>query len=90
MASAEPDKLTFLHEDNGFCRVMFYRTFEGNRFYYCWLEEAKGTFEFYRCSSDGEPSHKVTGWAGVPAKDQTPKNPGQTQTGRDLNAFLKL
>lgn len=90
MASAEPDKLKFEHENNDFCRVMFSRKFEGNKFFYCWQEEAKGSFEFYRCSQDGEPSHKVTGWGGVPAKNQTPANPGQTDVGRSLNAFLKL
>ena len=82
------DNLTFEHEDNGFCRVMFSRKLEDKKFFYCWMEEAKGTFQFYRCSQDGEPSHRVNGWGGVPAINQTPFNPGETNTGKALNAFI--
>lgn len=88
MTTTEPDTLTFEYEEHGFCRVMFSRKFEGKKFYYCWQEEAKGTFEFYRCSKDGEPSHKVNGWGGITAIDQTPTNPGKTDTGRALNVFI--
>ena len=89
MTTAEPNMLKFEHEDHGFCRVMFSRRFEDHKFLYCWQEESRGFYKFYRCSSDGEPSHEVTGFAGVLAKKLTPINPGETQTGRDLNTFLK-
>jgi hypothetical protein len=82
------DPLVFVHEDNGFCRVMFERKGEGYSPLYCWQLDGPDTFKFYRCTNDGEPSHKVTGWDGVPAKDLTPANPGETDIGRALNAFL--
>jgi hypothetical protein len=86
MDTLESDKLTFEYEDNGFCRVIFSRKFEGKKFFYCWMEEVKGTFQFYRCSQDG--AYRVNGWGGIPAIDQTPANPGETDTGRALNVFI--
>lgn len=41
---------------------------------YCYMEEEDGSFNFYRCSLDGEPSHKVTFMEisiQVPKKSQT-------------------
>jgi hypothetical protein len=76
--------LKFEYEDNGFCRVMFSRS----GFLYCWQLDGPDTYKFYRCSQDGEPSHEVMGFAGAPARGLTPVNPGQTQTGRELNTFL--
>lgn len=82
------DGLKFLHEDNGFCRVMFVREVEGHKYLYCWQLDGPG-FTFYRCSGDGEPSHEVRGWGGVSALAMTPRNPEQTEIGRQLNTFLE-
>jgi hypothetical protein len=79
--------LKFAHEDDGFCRVCFTRCVDGHVYRYCWQRE--GDWKFCRCSGDFEPSHEVMGFQGVPAKQLTPKNPGETQTGRDLNAFIE-
>ena len=80
--------MEFSYEDNGFCRVVFTRTVEDHKYAYCWQLEGPQTFKFYRCSRDHEPEYEVMGWGGVPAAQMTPKNPGETLTGRELNAFL--
>ncbi len=55
--------MEFSHEDNGNCRVYF----KNNKLLYCWQDDgADGKeFNFYRCSSDGEPSYEVGGGLGV-------------------------
>lgn len=74
----------FHAEDHGFCRV-YYRGRNGKL--YCYQDEGYGDqhdWKFYVCSSDGEPSHEVK-----PVDGTIPLAPGDTQTGRDLNAFLE-
>lgn len=83
--------MRFGYEDHGNCRVVFHRIVEGGRYVYCWQEEAAGSFKFYRCSSGqghDEPSYEVTGWGGILAREMTPANPGNTETGKVLNVFL--
>ena len=73
--------LKFDCEDNGSCRVYFRK----GRALYCWQDEtawSRVRWEFYVCTSDGEPSHNVK------TPDVTPSNPGKTRVGRDLNAYL--
>jgi hypothetical protein len=84
--------MRFGYEDNGNCRVVFFRIVEGKRYTYCWQEEAAGEFKFYRCSTGqgyDEPDYSVLGFGGVPARELTPLNPGETETGVALNTFLK-
>jgi hypothetical protein len=80
--------MTFAYEDDGFCRVVFHRHVDGAKYTYCWQQARTDEFEFYRCTSDGEPSHIVLGWGGVPAHKLTPRNPSHTPTGGMLNAYL--
>ena len=51
----------FVRIDPGFCRIYFRNP--RNRFLYCFQantrRQGKLDFTFYRCSSDGEPSHAV-------------------------------
>lgn len=74
--------MRFVSEDNGNCRV-YYR--ESNRLF-CWQDESSwgrtADWKFYVCSHDGEPSHEVP-------EPVTPPCPGETATGRSLNAFLQ-
>jgi hypothetical protein len=89
MKETKMTKLTFAFEDNGFCRVVFTRRIDGERFVYCWQKGRGDDFEFYRCSTDGEPSHMVTAIAGEPVATITPRNPGESAIGRELNAYLE-
>jgi hypothetical protein len=43
-------------EPDGFCRI-YYRG--DNHALYCWQEDWRDRWSFYRCSQDGEPSHMV-------------------------------
>lgn len=73
--------MQFAREDNDNCRV-YYRE-EGRL--YCWQNDGTGSrndWNFYRCSSDGEPSHPVKAPAVMPYP------PGYTVTGRDLRDRL--
>lgn len=72
--------MKFHDEDNDNCRV-YYRE---DRKLYCWQLDRPGEFLFFRCSSDGEPSHEVT------PRAVTPRPPGETSIGRELIAYLDL
>lgn len=50
------NKLRFLSEDNGYCRV-YYRDDKGRLL--CYQESMKGIFELYLCTSEGEPSYSI-------------------------------
>jgi len=71
--------MKFVSEDNDNCRV-YYR--EEKRLY-CWQLDRPGQFQFFRCSSDGEPSHEVQAPLDMPFPAQ------DTRTGEELAAFLK-
>jgi hypothetical protein len=47
--------LKFLRNDPDKCRVYY----KYNKILYCTQEDFKGVFNFYICSTDGEPSHIV-------------------------------
>lgn len=84
----EATKLKFKYEDNGFCRVVFSNKRDGKNFIYCWQEDRKNEFTFYRCTAGSEPSHEVKEVGGFFAKDITPRNPAKTAVGISLNKFL--
>lgn len=69
----------FYHEDNGNCRVYY----KDSHLLYCWQNEGRSGWAFYRCSKDGEPSH------GVAPPLTTPLPPGEEAIGRELICFLK-
>lgn len=48
-----PHLLKFHSIDSGFCRVYF--QLKGSLSLFCIQEDFKDCFEFYNCSSDGEP-----------------------------------
>lgn len=48
--------MKFHSTDPGYCRVYY----KCERRLYCVQEEGHGAYEFYRCSTEGEPSHPVS------------------------------
>lgn len=76
--------MKFLREDNGNCRV-YYTT--PARLIYCWQNEGRQGWHFYRCSRNGEPDYPVLSVNGLNPRDVAPP-PGETDIGRELIAFL--
>lgn len=62
--------LKLIETDNGNCRVYYKK----DKNLYCFQEDSRDKFTFYRCSLDGEPSYEVKFTSqidGLPQDDQT-------------------
>lgn len=74
--------LKFHSEDNGNCRVYYRRD---DRALFCFQLDSPGSFLFFRCSKDGEPSYEVL----PPLRSSLSPCPGETTTGREFNAWME-